>query len=558
MPRVVEADVCVVGAGITAAMLAEKLAEERDVRIAVVEAGGRPPPLEERGGHRARYLAYGENPWPDDHIRGQVPTGRPHGFSPSMVVGGLAMHWGAVTPRFSPEDFRVRSVYGVGDDWPIGYDDLDPAYQEAEERMGVAGEAGPTELDPRSAPYPMPPLPLTRNLLRLREWGESAGIPFWPMPSAKNSEPYRGRTACCRSETCWPVCPVGAKYSPDFTFAALEESGRATLHTGTLVRKLVPEKGSDRVERAEAVDRNRPDEPVHFRARAFVLAAGYVWSPHLLLLSATSRHPDGLANRSGLVGRYLAGHRGVNAWVDLPIRIYPGMNRQHSLVSKAFMSRSFARAFRAGAGAGGPGPAGNGEYLRHDFRIWESSTGREPRLRNGDGELLLGDDLLEEWRSRALDGGTARVRAYYDVLPARESAVTLDPSARNPWGDPLPRVRFRDSEVSAAGRAHAEESIAALFDRVARAGDGELLSVRPGDAQEHPGGGCRMGVDPERSVVNPWGRTHDHENLWVVGAPTMVTAGCTNGTLTMAALGIRAAGALGREFPARGPEGEQG
>lgn len=548
MARVVEADVCVVGAGITAAMLAEKLAREREVRIAVVEAGGRPPPLEERGAWRDRYLAYGENPWPDDHITGQAPTGRPHGFSPSMIVGGLAMHWGAVTPRFSPEDFRVRSLYGLGEDWPIGYRDLDPAYQEAEERMGVAGDAGPSDLDPRSAPYPMPALPLTWSLLRLREWGESAGIPFWPMPSAKNSEPYRGRAACCRSETCWPVCPVGAKYSPDFTFAALERSGDVTLHTGTLVRRLVPEEGSDRVERAEAVHRDRPEEPVEFRARSFVLAAGYVWSPHLLLLSASSRFPDGLANRSGLVGKYLAGHRGVNAWVDLPFPVYPGMNAQHSLLSKAFMSRDFTEGFG--------GPRRRGRYLRHDFRIWESDVGREPRLRAGDGTLLLGDDLLADWRSRALEGGTARVRAYYDVLPARESRVTLDPSARNPWGDPLPRVRFRDSGASAALRAHSEETIADLFRRVARAGDGEVLSVRPGEGREHPGGGCRMGEDPERSVVDPWGRTHDHENLWVVGAPTMVTASCTNGTLTMAALGIRAAAALGREFPAR-EEGEE-
>jgi quinoprotein glucose dehydrogenase len=536
MTRVIETDICIIGAGITAAMVAEKLGDERDATITVLEAGDRPIPLRERARWWRRYVDYGDSPWPDDHIDGQDVIGRPHGYSPSFLVGGLAMHWGAVTPRFSPEDFRVRSLYGVGDDWPLTYEELDPAYQEAEERMGVAGEPGPTELDPRGAPYPMPALPLTYNLARLKEWGESDGIPFWAMPSAKNSIAYRGRAACCRNDTCWPICPVGAKYSPDFTFDALEEAGRARLLTRTLVRRLVLANGSDRVERAEAVDRDDPDQPLHIHARVFVVVAGFVWSPHLLLLSADSRHPDGLANSSGLVGRYLAGHRAVHGFARVPFQLYAGMANQHSLVSQHFMR-----------------PRGMRRYLRHDFRIWESAVGREPRLRDEDGRLLLGDELLADWRGRALGGGTARLRAYYDVLPARESELTLDADARNPWGDPLPRVSFQDEADSVALRPYSEETIEALFHSVARAGGGEVVSVRPGSAQEHPGGGCRMGDDPSRSVVDGFGRSHDHDNLFIVGAPTFVTAGCTNGTLTMAALGIRAAAEIGNEYPARSP-----
>jgi quinoprotein glucose dehydrogenase len=536
MPRVIETDICIIGSGITAAMVAEKLADERSASVTVLEAGDRPIPLRERAHWWQRYVRYGESPWPDDHLDGQDVIGRPHGYSPSFIVGGLAMHWGAVTPRFSPEDFRVRSLYGIGDDWPLSYEELDPAYQEAEERMGVAGEPGPTDLDPRGAPYPMPPLPLTYNLVRLKEWGESGGTPFWAMPSAKNSIAYRGRAACCRNDTCWPICPVGAKYSPDFTFEALEETGRARLYTRTLVRRLVLSDGSDRVERAEAVDRDDPEEPVHVHAATFVLAAGYVWSPHLLLLSADSRFPDGLANSSGLVGKYLAGHRAVSGFAHVSFQLYAGMANQHSLVSQRFMRSTETS-----------------RYLRHDFRIWESAVGREPRLRDEDGRLLLGDDLLEDWRARALGGGSARLRAYYDVLPARESELTLDPAARNPWGDPLPSVRFRDDADSTALRPYSEEAIGERFRSVARAGGGEVVSIRPGSSQEHPGGGCRMGDDPSLSVVDRFGRTHDHENLFVVGAPTFVTAGCTNGTLTMGALGIRAAAEIGQAFPARAP-----
>lgn len=533
MSRALEADICIIGAGITAAMVAEKLADERDARILVIEAGDRPHALGERARLRQRYLNYGENPWPGSHIRGQTVIGRPHGFSPSMVVGGLAMHWGAVTPRFTPEDFRIRSLYGLGDDWPIDYDDLDPAYQEAEERMGVAGDPGPPEIDARSGAYPMPALPLTYNLSRLKEWGESAGIPLGPMPSAKNSTAYRGRTACCRNETCWPICPTGAKYSPEFTFDALEARGRLTVETRTLARRLVLADGTNRIGHVEAVHLDRPEETVEIRARTFVLAAGYVWSSHLLLLSADPRFPNGLANGSGLVGKYLGGHRGVNAIVDLPIELYPGMNGQHSLLSQKFMR---------------PGP--QERFLRHDFRIWESAVGREPRLRDADGSVQLGDEILAEWRGRALGAGSARLRGYYEVLPARESELTLDPDATNPWGDPLPRVQFRDARESAALREYTEDTITELFADLARAGDGSLLDVRPLETQDHPGGGCRMGDDPETSVVDSFGRSHDHENLFVVGAPTFVTAGCTNGTLTMAALGVRAADEIGGAFPA--------
>ena len=529
MRRVVEADICIIGSGITAAMVAERVAEEREARIVVVEAGDEVVPLEQRVARRQRFLDYGENPWLRDHVDGLEAGGIQ---SRSMQVGGQAMHWGGVTPRFSPEDFRVKSLYGVGDDWPLTYDELDPFYQEAEERMGVAGGQGPPDLDPRGRPYPLPELPLSWSLQRLKEWGEKAEIPFWSQPSAKTSVPYRGRPACCRSDTCFPICPIGAKYSPDFTWRWLRDSGRVRLIPRTVVRRLVPASRSSRIESASAVDRDR-GEVVEFRARSFVVACGYAWSPYLLLISATDRFPSGLANSSGLVGKYIGGHRSVNGFVLLPFKLYPGMNVQHSLVSKRFMR-----------------PGRLERYLRHDLRIWESTFGREPRLRTDSGELLLGDAMLEDWRTRARQG-SARLRAYYDVLPARDSGLRLDDARRNPWGDPLPGLYLADSEASRDLRAYSEESIAKVFRRMAAAGGGEVVEVRPSSFQDHPAGGCRMGSDPATSVVDSWGRTHDHENLFVVGAPTCVTMGCANGTLTFCALSLRAASEIGSGFRRR-------
>ena len=164
---------------------------------------------------------------------------------------------------------------------------------------------------------------------------------------------------------------------------------------------------------------------------------------------------------------------------------------------------------------------------------------------------MLGDDILRDWRSRTATG-TARVRAYYDVIPDRESSLTLDSSSKNAWGDPMPKLQFRDSPESVALRQHTEDGIRALFARMAKAGDGELMSPPRVDSfQDHPAGGCRMGDDASTSVTAKWGRTHDHENLFVVGAPTCVSAGCANGTLTFTALSLMSAAKIGEAFPKR-------
>ncbi len=523
MARVVEADVCIIGSGISAAMVAEKLADERQCKVVVIEAGNESDPLAVRAALRRRFLAYGESPWTKDHLEGLGVAGMQ---SRSMQVGGLAMHWGGVTPRMSPEDFRLKSGYGVHQDWPIGYDDLDPFYQEAEERIGVAGEQGPPELDPRSKPFPQPLLPLTHGLGLLKQWAAAAGITMWSQPSAKNSVAYHGRPPCCRNDTCFPVCPIGAKYSPDFTWNALRKMGRVEIFPRTFVRRLETAAGSNQIERAVAESRDRPGERVEFRARTFVVAAGYLWSSHLLLVS-------GLANRSGLVGKYLCGHRNVFGYVSLPLQLFPGQNDQHSLVTKQFMRVK---------------PSGT--YLRHDLRIWESTVGQEPRIRDGNGALLLGDGFLADWRRRTATG-SARVRCYYDVIPDRNSEITLDRVRRTPWGDPMPALAWRDAPLSRDLRGPSEQSIRELFERLAKAGDGKVLSTRSDDFQDHPAGGCRMGTDPSDSVTDGWGRTHDHENLFVVGAPTAVSASCVNGTLTFCALALRSAAEIGRAFPSR-------
>ena len=134
------------------------------------------------------------------------------------------------------------------------------------------------------------------------------------------------------------MCPTGAKYTPDWTWDALVAAKKVTLLTETLVRRLEANAKTGRILRATGNRTDSRAEPVTISANTFVLAAGFVWSPHLLLLSRDAAHPDGLANRSGLVGRYLAGHRNIGGQITLPMELYPGVNVQHSL-AESFPNR---------------------------------------------------------------------------------------------------------------------------------------------------------------------------------------------------------------------------
>lgn len=510
-----QSDVCIIGGGISAAMLAEKLAELKPgLAITVVEAGQKIFDFENRAKYRERTLAYGENAWPEDFIGDQAGAGI---ISRTMAVGGSALHWGGVTNRFSEEDLTLKSRYGLATDWPVTWADLERHYCEAERRLGVSGEPGPLVEDARSEPYPMAPMPLSYNLEVLKAWAEKSGIPFQGTPQAKNTRPYGGRSTCLRCNTC-EICPTGARYSPDFTFKQLLASQRVTLHERTLVRRLVAAPGGKRIVSATAVSRVT-GLASEYRAKTFVLASGYAWSPHLLLLS-------GLANSSGLVGKYMTGHAFIGAQVELDASLFPGMNEQHSLISRKF--------FRC---------APTAPFVRHDLRVWESSAGRDPRLTDTAGKLLLGDEVMADWRARTVRGA-ARVRAYYDVHPSADSALTLDATKKNRWGDPLPAIRHVLDEATKSRIAATRAHIVGVFDQLAKGNDGRVLSVSEGNYLDHPGGGCRMGTDPATSVCDSTGRTHDHENLFVVGSPTLPTGGCTNATLTFVALTLRSAPAV--------------
>jgi quinoprotein glucose dehydrogenase len=219
----------------------------------------------------------------------------------------------------------------------------------------------------------------------------------------------------------------------------------------------------------------------------------------------------------------MTGHAFVEARATIDDQTFPGQHRVHSLISRQYFRCPTDRPF-----------------VRHDTRVWEDSTGREPRLRDGAGKLLLGDEVFDDWRART-KGSSVRLRTYLDVHPSADSRLTLNSQSKNRYGDPMPKIEHRFDEPTTARLAANKQHVREVFTRMARASNGKVTGTFDGDYLDHPAGGCRMGTDPRTSVCDSYGRTHDHENLWVVGAPTLPTGGCTNGTLTFVALTLRSA-----------------
>jgi quinoprotein glucose dehydrogenase len=151
---------------------------------------------------------------------------------------------------------------------------------------------------------------------------------------------------------------------------------------------------------------------------------------------------------------------------------------------------------------------------------------------------MFGDEIISDWRTRIVRG-TARVRGYFDTHPDKDSRLTLNPANKNKWGDPMPAIVHRTDAATQERSAATLQHFTDLFAQLAKANDGKVGRISTLSYQDHPAGGCRMGTDPATSVVDGYGRTHDHQNLFVVGSPTQPTGGCTNGTLTFVALALR-------------------
>lgn len=510
-----DTEVCIVGAGAAGGIMALELAR-RGVRVVVLESGPRHD-FRRRGEYVRQYLKH-ENPWRtplpelDRHTVGGTAPYRLE-WRRARGVGGSTLHWEGYTLRLHADDFRLRSLYGIADDWPISYQDLEPYYARAEEALGVAGTADDPWVSPRSTPFPLPPFPFSYSDGLFARACRSLGIALHSLPQARNSVAYGGRPQCQACATCH-VCPTGAKASIDLTqVPEAEATGNARVLTDATVLRLEV----DRSGQVSAAVYARPEKvEQRLAARVFVLAAGAVETARLLLLSTSREFPDGLANRSGLVGRFFTSHPSVEVTGRASEKVYP-----YRIGFSTAMSRQFA--------------VERGRRARGAFLLeFMNSAGPTPdRIAVASGQW--GEALRKQVREEF--GRRLGIRIYCEQLPERANAVSLNTRVRDYFGNPAPHLHYSVGSYERKALDEAKEVAGKIFAAMG------LTDVRSSGLMfaAHQIGTHRMGTDPNTSVVDANLRAHDVPNLYLVGSGYFVTASSSPPTLTIAALAIRAA-----------------
>lgn len=435
------------------------------------------------------------------------------------AVGGSTVLYAADWPRMLPSDFRTRSLDGVGDDWPVTYDDLEPYYDRVDARMGVSGLGGDPAY-PSLADPPLPPLPIGDSGMTVARAHDRLGWHWWPGRNAILSAPYEGRRPCVRWGACMQGCPEGAKASTDLIHWPAARDLGARLVTGARVTRItVDGRGlATGAEYVDAVGRQR------FQAAdVVVLAANAVGTARLLLNSAAPSHPDGLANSSGLVGRRLMMHpfavvtgifeRSFPTW-----RGHVGCRITSLQFYETDEDRGFVRGAKWSMAPSTGGPLNAAMPARAGEAVW----GQEHHA------------LVRERFGHALSWGI-----FGEDLPDPANRVELDPSLADTAGMPAPRIVYEVSENSRRLLAfHRDRAVESLEEAGAH-----RVEVAPllRESGWHLMGTARMGDDPATSVVDRWGRSHDVPNLYIVDGSVFVTSGGVNPTSTIMALALRCA-----------------
>lgn len=545
MPDDLSADVVVIGSGICGSLVAERLART-GASVLILEAGPRvsrnqlvlyyrnaprkgdwmaPYPPSRWAPHptyepdwgsatvadRPNVARQGSNEQGNGYLVQAGPVPYPAEYI--RVVGGTTWHWAAHMWRLLPNDFRIRSLYGVGKDWPVTYDELEPYYQEGEERTGVSG--APNTGSPRTKPFPMEPVAEPWAMRRFRERLEPGGYPVVANTTARNSRAYDGRPPCCGANNCQPICPVDAQYHGGLAAASAEAAG-AQLLANAVVYRIE----HDPAGRIAAIHYLDPDRVSHrVTGKSFVLAANGIESPKLLLMSVSDRYPDGIANGSGMVGRNLMDHPSSSLTFDAEDELWLGRGPQSPASINTFRDGPFRSEHAA---------------FRLDFtNISQVRSAAEDLIAAG----IYGPEFERQLRYRAAH--QCNVKNVPEVLPHPDNRVVLS-DRKDDLGLPKPQVHFAlgDYLHKCMGVAKRE------YTRIAELMGGTNLRFTPEREyanNQHIMGTMSMGDDPKDSVVDRFGRTHDHENLFIAGTGVMPTGATVNPTLTALALAFRTA-----------------
>ena len=451
-------------------------------------------------------------------------------------VGGSSLHYTANYWRLHEIDFIERSVLGAIPgtgfaDWPITYADLEPYYTKVEWEVGVSGLAGASPFDPpRTKPYPMPPLPVKSSGVLFERGARKLGLHPIPSPMAINSQQYRGRPACVHCGFCHGfACEVGAKASTLTTvIPEAEATGRCEVRPDSYVFRIETN-DEGRVTGVTYYDRDRRER--FQRARAVVVSANGAETPRLLLMSSSPRYPHGLANSSGLVGKYLMFNYGGRADGVFEHELNEYKSVQVTRILHDFYDSDPKRGHYGGGGLDarfGPQAATWAIRALTEGRSWGSAF--KARLKEFPRSM--------------------QVSSHSTSLALESNNVTLDPELKDAWGLPAIRVTYKDHPDDLATARFLQERCAEILEA---AGALRVMQapVTEQTSSAHLLGTCRMGNDPATSVIDRYHRSHDVRNLFICDGSSLVTSGRGQPTMTIQALAFRAGEHIAR-FAKRG------
>lgn len=514
------ADVLVIGSGMAGAAISWRLAS-RGVRVVCLEQGRWVGP-EEHPHYSNEWEFETRRAWGRNPALRRNPSDYP--ISATRVdpmlqnaVGGSTLHYNAHWPRLKPVDFRKGTEHGLegSADWPIRYEDLAPYYELNDAMLGICGIAGDPANPPRAS-RATPPLPFGRSATRLSAAFERLGWHWWPADNGILTAPFDGRPACNHCGACRNGCPRGSIAMMHVTYWPKALALGAELRTEARVERITTD-ARGRADGAVYIDL-RTGARHHQRASKVVLCANGLGTPRLLLLSADHAHPNGLANSSGLVGRYLMHH----AWADLelvfdePLDVFAGAYGA-PIFSQEFyetdVERGFVNGFSLQVGRG----------MTAAPAALSLPWGREHRA------AFAASFNHEVW-----------VGLQAEDLPIWNNRVELDDTRHDSSGLPGVRVHWElhpnDARIIAFGLERARELAEA-------AGARELRSWGPADPNPawHLLGTARMGNDPATSVTDADHQAWDVPNLYICDGSSFVTGGAVNPTSTIGALALRCA-----------------
>ena len=518
-------DVLIIGAGASGAAIAWSLLETR-MRILCLEQGDhladRDYPSRRDDYELARYAEFSCDP----NVR-QLKQDYPINAADSCItpvnwngVGGSTINFLGHWPRMRPSDFRTRTLDGVADDWPVDYHTLAPFYDMNDRNIGASGLAG-NPAYPDYAP-PNPPIPMGVLGQTLAHGFNEKGWHWWPSDVAILSRDDDGRQKCVNAGTCDLGCAAGAKGGANFTYWPMLEGAGVELRTNARVREILVDETTGL---ATGVLYHGADGQVHEqRAEMVIMACNGVGTPRMLLNSTSKLFPDGLANRSGKVGKNLMFHplTGVAGVFDEPMKGHEGP-MACSILSQEFYesdpSRGFVRGYGLHSGRSTtPMTFALGGYGIDNPIPWGAAH-RE--IMDNQYPYLAGLTVVTE------------------DLPEEHNCVTLDAELTDSDGIPAPKITYRLGDNTRAMLRHGEDRAREVL---LAAGARQVLGKSDDQvwwrAGWHQMGTCRMGNDADTSVVNGWGRSHDVRNLFIVDGSIFVTAGAVNPTSTIQALAL--------------------